>query len=946
MGLKEKKFLNLREKLDRLGYSQPLSVDSVLLVEKLLYDLDSFKKQLDHYKNSAIKANSKCDSLELTLLPYKRDNERLIRENNELHHTILKQRDEAEKSINKLKSQLIETENAYSDLEFAYMEQLTNVGELHQDILLKNEKLLTLDNTSRNSAGLINPTIGKNYNQPSPKKQLKQRELQKKLRANLRTVTSVNNYISNVLDGKSRSEGLDELEKLKRDNCHLMDEVELCQNQVKSRDREIERLSKIVEKRASPIVYHHSTCNCHCFEDQDLSLLGDNSPVLLKKQLEEATLKQHQAMKRATDLMDRVKVLENKLVHLEARNIQREYNSSEQTKEKRDCSKHLEDLKIMEMEKSSLKEQIEELRYKNTSLEEKCSSLLSENHSLNNRLKQIQLSGTEDANFKECQQKHAKPKKQVVQQQNHRECSCGCCCDHKYTHENEYKFEGSESDHPLCSHKNVLKILNKEKARATDELNKLQDELIDYKNKLAGLSQAMHSEKCNNEVIKLQLEDKIKSYELEKKSLSDKISSLNSKLQMAEHQIDKLRHEVDELTTDSANWKAKYNHIKVLNEHLEMTIKNSEENEKSNVADIKSSMIKIQQLEKEKAALETALQTMQKEKVSLRNDIHHLDKEKDSLMTTLDEKAVQLSKMETAMKQKNNYVSNMEKEISNLQAQVHTLERMLSTAESKARSSNNDIRKIEAELTTLESCKENLIYENRRLQNDLAALTQDNMQMSGALAASKQEVENLKMRLQTYVEEVRRVDELLQMKENERAELLEQFKALSAEASHLEVNNQSLEYESTKTKETLRDTTDRVQNLEWEIGSKNSLVQEMEGKLESHLDRLKQDKEKLELRVAEDQRNQRNLQDVLTSSRQEAMEKSLYTHDLRFEVEEMQQTVHSLENKLTHLTKTLSDCQRSCENYREENIKLKRDLTNREFERTRAEDSASFSTSL
>lgn len=49
----EEYYLKVRNKLDDIGYLQPLSFESVLLVDKLLEDLLLTKKNLQHYKNVA-----------------------------------------------------------------------------------------------------------------------------------------------------------------------------------------------------------------------------------------------------------------------------------------------------------------------------------------------------------------------------------------------------------------------------------------------------------------------------------------------------------------------------------------------------------------------------------------------------------------------------------------------------------------------------------------------------------------------------------------------------------------------------------------------------------------------------------------------------------------------------------------------------------------------------
>ena len=92
----EKKFLLLKKRLDALHYCQPLSIDSAALVDRLLNDLikttegyQNLKKQLDENNTNLIKAESGLE-------PLKKENHKLIKENNELHSAMIKVKEEAE----------------------------------------------------------------------------------------------------------------------------------------------------------------------------------------------------------------------------------------------------------------------------------------------------------------------------------------------------------------------------------------------------------------------------------------------------------------------------------------------------------------------------------------------------------------------------------------------------------------------------------------------------------------------------------------------------------------------------------------------------------------------------------------------------------------------------------------------------------------------------------
>jgi centrosomal protein CEP135 len=112
----EQKYVNLRKRLDQLGYRQTLGIESLPLIEKLFNDLvhttESLKKtKLDLSKNvdlmnTSLKStsingttSSNGTNLNDAINAYKSDNAKLIKENNELHLQLIKIKDDYEIQI-------------------------------------------------------------------------------------------------------------------------------------------------------------------------------------------------------------------------------------------------------------------------------------------------------------------------------------------------------------------------------------------------------------------------------------------------------------------------------------------------------------------------------------------------------------------------------------------------------------------------------------------------------------------------------------------------------------------------------------------------------------------------------------------------------------------------------------------------------------------------------
>lgn len=92
----QQKFTNLRKRLDQLGYRQTLGLESLPLVEKLFADLVHTTDSLKNAKLELGKQTTESNDVETAIEPYKSDNAKLVKENNDLHQQLIKQKDESD----------------------------------------------------------------------------------------------------------------------------------------------------------------------------------------------------------------------------------------------------------------------------------------------------------------------------------------------------------------------------------------------------------------------------------------------------------------------------------------------------------------------------------------------------------------------------------------------------------------------------------------------------------------------------------------------------------------------------------------------------------------------------------------------------------------------------------------------------------------------------------
>ncbi|RVE73808.1 hypothetical protein OJAV_G00034970 [Oryzias javanicus] len=243
----ERKFVNLRKRLDQLGYRQPLGIESLPLVDKLFSDLVHTTESLRNAKLSAGKTQKESRNVDALLEPYRAENARLVRENNELHLDLLKLREEKDRVTRELKAHIRRLDHETSDLKFLNNQYVHKVRCLEKDGKAKADRIQQLQ--EKNLQAVVQTPGGKKRSIPFRRQRMQIDEL---LPSSGRSVYPVvqpdDPYITDLLqlaDGRIH-ELQEDIIKLKLDVENAQDCVKHLTTQVEERDREISRLNNVL----------------------------------------------------------------------------------------------------------------------------------------------------------------------------------------------------------------------------------------------------------------------------------------------------------------------------------------------------------------------------------------------------------------------------------------------------------------------------------------------------------------------------------------------------------------------------------------------------------------------------------------------------------------------------------------------------------------------------
>ncbi|XP_051820501.1 centrosomal protein of 135 kDa [Antechinus flavipes] len=240
----ERKFINIRKRLDQLGYRQPLSIDCLPLVEKLFSDLVHTTESLRKAKLFAGKAEKETTNFDYVLEPYKNENAKLIRENNELHLDLLRTKEQSEISIKDLKVKLRKVESEMADLKFLNNQYVHKFKMLEKESKAKNEKIQQLQ--EKNLQAVVQTPGGRKRGIPFRRQRMQIDQPVPPSGISAYPVPQPNDpYIADLLQVADNR-----IFELQEEVCHLQGKLAVVENaldnsckQIELRDREIERLS-------------------------------------------------------------------------------------------------------------------------------------------------------------------------------------------------------------------------------------------------------------------------------------------------------------------------------------------------------------------------------------------------------------------------------------------------------------------------------------------------------------------------------------------------------------------------------------------------------------------------------------------------------------------------------------------------------------------------------
>lgn len=464
-----------------------------------------------------------------------------------------------------------------------------------------------------------------------------------------------------------------------------------------------------------------------------------------------------------------------------------------------------------------------------------------------------------------------------------------------------------------------------------------------------------------------------------------------------EDQLEDLKEELRKTKQELTVQRTQFCQLRALQDQTDQALGDVQGQLTQSETELNKAIDRNRNMEQQQLQLDNEVKELKQEINTLHANMAHLDREKDQLLMMLDEKTEKIVALERELAHKEQQAICMEQQMRDLRHKNEICIGQNVDREHQLRSLQLEMENLQRQLETANCDRENAIQENRRLQDDLAAVMYELRNLQRELDSARVESYDLKKQLQTYVSEVRRAEELLNRKENERSEMLNHFRSLSLEATVLENNNHSLESEAAEARGALQTARDRLLDLERQLADKDSLIREYETQIseltqtvasmetqlrqqteqrltaeadlnavrdlcikldqqkdglvrqleekdmtkaqyETQLAGLRAEQDVIQDQMDKDRATVERLEAMLDQARQESMNVQTTNQELQNEVSRLRQKIVELQNKLSSESLELKQYQNQAAEYSRQIGELRRQVTNERFDRARKEE--------
>uniref|UniRef100_A0A4W3IKG0 Centrosomal protein 135 n=1 Tax=Callorhinchus milii TaxID=7868 RepID=A0A4W3IKG0_CALMI len=831
----ERKFINLRKRLDQLGYRQPLGIESLPLVEKLFSDLVHTTESLRNAKLSCGKTEKEIENLDAVLEPYRTENGQLVRENNMLHQQLLKVKEESDHLCRDLKATVRKLEHDTADLKFLNNQYVHKVRSQEKDSKIKTEKIQQLQ--EKNLQAVVQTPGGKKRSIPFRRQRMQIDHPVPPSGISSAPLPHCDDpYVLDLLKvADCRIQDLQNtVDRLNDEQERADRDVRKFKRQIEARDQEIERLNRALEGGRP-----HDVISLESKNRSNERLIGH-----LNLQVEYLQRTNCDLDKQVKELQEKKSNAANELVNLSSKNehLCNELNEidhlAQQLEQDKEMALEIADKEI-QAAKVIIKEWLIACGFRNHF--PGLSDLL---------ILQYLMEFLDQEKQRLCDRVEKQITKELVMDLERMRSHHGALRGDRSPSRLD-KFVKSleeERDYYKCEVEYLQGMVSGQSSpsrsprrgrspcrlspsnRSNSELFKVIRERDELQCVLEKFERHMSEIQCNVKMLTSERDKLMMLYEEAQEELTRLRKEATSPMSQRrmEEERDDARADLKRMTSERDSVRDRLKVLKdicyrsicfvctfmLINEQLEKSLTDSQHRLSAKNNELQSIQDQIDQQEDRLAEFSRQSSAQRDEMNLLRSTISALDKEKDFLQEAMDEKTERVANLEDNMAKKDKCITNMKITLTELESSIDRLNDSLCNREREVNSLCRQLDCVNNDLREATRTRDIALKESQRLQDDLVTMTRENQAINTELEEALNEKDELKSRVHNYITEVSRIENLMASKFRLASNQAESWE-LKAHQAEGESSSMRLELLSVDTER--RHLEERVSKFEREI---------------------------------------------------------------------------------------------------------------------------------
>ncbi|XP_007889344.1 testis-specific gene 10 protein isoform X4 [Callorhinchus milii] len=475
----------------------------------------------------------------------------------------------------------------------------------------------------------------------------------------------------------------------------------------------------------------------------------------------------------------------------------------------------------------------------------------------------------------------------------------------------------------------ILRRLECERDEAAADLRRMITERDSLRERLKISQEAAINERAHLEQRIEDLKSSLHSLESERLEHRSRLTCLKDSVTSLEEEVKILARKSADTEDELCRQRSENNQIRLLMDQTEDTLGETQRRLSLKCTDLQLAQDKNARLCEKNDELNRQIACHQEELNSIRSDAYDFDKQKNCLQELVDEKTETITSLEESLHQKKKIIIDHEINLNELESTVEQLNETVNSKDNEICNLKRQCDALNSEIAEMSRLRDSTCRESNHLHEQLSKIKYDSQGANRKLEESTQEIKELKIKVQDYITEVSKVENLLNAKETENFNLMEQYRRANSQVEtwelkgrQMEGENNSLQLELTSFKAENRRMCERLQSLEKEI----------EEVLSEH-ESARSEIELLRNQLASERTAIKNLESLLASNREKKYQSQMATQEKEAEIQLFKDKLSLAESKLTSQSREMAQLRSKAAMLESELEMAKRQLGTERFER-------------